>query len=149
MNVEINLSTEDIIKATSGILINGDMGIWFKGVSTDTRVIKPGYLFCFKRWKIWWTWILQRCYRKRAKGLVISRFPKGFKIEEIPKTISVILVKDTLKALGDLASFWRGKLNSIFVAITGSCGKTTTKELSYNIISKFFKTSKTKVIIII
>jgi len=143
MNVEINLSTEDIIKATSGTLINGDMGIGFKGISTDTRVIKPGYLFfALKGEKFDGHEFYKDAIEKGAKGLVISRFPKGFKIEEIPKTISIILVKDTLKALGDLAIFWRGKLNSIFVAITGSCGKTTTKELSYNIISKFFKTSK-------
>ena len=143
MNVEISLSTEDIIKATSGVLINGDMGISFKGISTDTRIIKPGYLFfALKGERFDGHEFYKEAIEKGAKGVVISRFPKGFKLEEIPKTISIILVKDTLKALGDLASFWRDKLNSVFVAITGSCGKTTTKELSYNIISKFFRTSK-------
>ena len=143
MNVEISLSTEDIIKATSGVLINGDMGISFKGISTDTRIIKPGYLFfALKGERFDGHEFYKDAIEKGAKGIVISRFPKGFKLEEIPKTISIILVKDTLKALGDLASFWRDKLNSVFVAITGSCGKTTTKELSYNIISKFFRTSK-------
>lgn len=143
MNVEIELSTESVIKAVSGILINGDMGISFIGISTDTRIIKPGYLFfALKGEKFDGHDFYMDAIRKGAKGLVISRFPKDFRVEEIPKTISVILVKDTLKALGDLASYWRKKLNSTFVAITGSCGKTTTKELTYNIISKFFKTAK-------
>lgn len=143
MNVEIELSTESVIKAVSGILINGDMGISFKGISTDTRIIKPGYLFfALKGEKFDGHNFYKDAIEKGAKGIVISYFPKGFRVEEIPKTISVILVKDTLKALGDLASYWRDKLNSTFVAITGSCGKTTTKELTYNIISKFFKTAK-------
>jgi len=143
MNVEIKLTTEDIIKATSGILINGDMGIIFRGISTDTRIIKPGYLFiALKGEKFDGHDFYKTAIEKGAKGLVFSHFPKGFKVEEIPKTISVILVKDTLKALGDIASFWREKLNSTFVAITGSCGKTTTKELTYNILSRFLKAFK-------
>jgi UDP-N-acetylmuramoyl-tripeptide--D-alanyl-D-alanine ligase len=143
MNIERKLSTEEIIKATSGILINGDMGISFKGVSTDTRTIKPGYLFwALKGERFDGHNFYKDAIEKGAKGIVISHFPEGFRVEEIPKTISVILVKDTLKALGDLASLWREKLNSIFVAITGSCGKTTTKELTYNILSKFLKTAK-------
>jgi len=143
MNVEIKLTTEDIIKATSGILINGDMGIIFRGISTDTRIIKPGYLFiALKGEKFDGHDFYKTAIEKGAKGLVFSHFPKGFKVEEIPKTVSVILVKDTLKALGDIASFWREKLNSTFVAITGSCGKTTTKELTYNILSRFLKAFK-------
>ncbi|WP_038055411.1 UDP-N-acetylmuramoyl-tripeptide--D-alanyl-D-alanine ligase [Thermodesulfobacterium hydrogeniphilum] len=143
MNIENKFSTEDIVKATSGILINGDMGITFRGISTDTRTIKPGYLF----WALKGTnydghdfW--KEAIDKGAKGLVISRFPSKFRIEELPKTISVVFVKDTLKALGDLAHFWRKKLNCSMVAITGSCGKTTTKELTYEILSKFWKCAK-------
>ncbi|MBO8144369.1 MAG: UDP-N-acetylmuramoyl-tripeptide--D-alanyl-D-alanine ligase [Thermodesulfobacterium sp.] len=143
MNIKIKISTENIVKATSGILIGGDMGIHFKGISTDTRIIKPGYLFwALKGEKFDGHDFYKEAIEKGAKGIVISRFPREFKMEEIPKTISVILVKDTLRALGDLANFWRRKLNCIIVAITGSCGKTTTKEMSYNILSRFFKTAK-------
>ena len=143
MNVKIKISTEDIIKSTSGILVGGDMGIHFRGISTDTRIIKPGYLFwALKGENFDGHEFYKEAIEKGAKGIVISRFPKGFRVEEIPKTISVILVGDTLKALGDLANFWRKKLNCVIVAITGSCGKTTTKEMCYNILSKFFKTAK-------
>jgi len=143
MNIEIKLFTEEIIKATSGILVNGDMGISFRGISTDTRIIKPGYLFwALKGERFDGHNFYKDAIDKGAKGLVFSHFPKGFNVESIPKTISVILVRDTLKALGDLAAFWRKKLNSTIVAITGSCGKTTTKEITYNIISRFFKSAK-------
>lgn len=143
MNVEVKLTTEDIVRATQGLLINGDMSIPFRGISTDTRIIQPGFLFWALKGKnfdghTFWKTALDR----GAKGLVLAYFPEGFKIEEIPKTISVILVKDTLKALGDLGNFWRKKLKFQVIGITGSCGKTTTKELTFSILSLYFKTSK-------
>ncbi len=143
MNVEVNLTTEEVVRATEGILINGDMGISFRGVSTDTRIIQPGFLFWALKGKnfdghSFWRIAID----KGAKGLILSHFPEGFKIEQIPKTVSVILVKDTLKALGDLGNFWRKKLNLKVVGVTGSCGKTTTKELIFAILSSYFKTSK-------
>ncbi|QER41662.1 UDP-N-acetylmuramoyl-tripeptide--D-alanyl-D-alanine ligase [Thermodesulfobacterium sp. TA1] len=143
MNIDNHFLTEEIVRAASGILLNGDMSSSFRGISTDTRVIKPGYLFWALKGKnfdghdFW-----KEALDKGAKGLVISRFPSGFRLEELPKTLTVILVKDTLQALGDFAKFWRKKLNFVGVAITGSCGKTTTKELSFEILSKFFKTYK-------
>ena len=145
MNVENRISTEEVIKGTKGMLVNGDMGIIFRGISTDTRVIKPGYLFwCLKGERFDGHDFWKDAIDKGAKGLVISHFPSGFRVEELPKTISVILVRDTLQALGDLAHFWRKKLNIPLVAITGSCGKTTTKELTFEILSKFWKCAKSE-----
>lgn len=105
MLVENKLTTEEIIKATSGILVNGDMGIVFKGVCTDTRIFEPGYLFWALKGKnfdghnFW-----KEALDKGAKGLILEYFPAGLKLEELPKTISIILVKDTLRAWGILLS---------------------------------------------
>lgn len=144
MNVANKFVTEDIVRAVNGILINGDMGIPFRGISTDSRTIKPGYLFwCLKGERFDGHDFWREAIDKGAKGLVISRFPKGFRVEDLPKTISVIFVKDTLIALGDLANFWRRKLNIPIIAITGSCGKTTTKEMTCAIVSNFWKCGKT------
>ncbi len=145
MNVENRFLTEEIVRATSGILINGDMGIRFRGISTDTRIIKPGYLFWALKGKrfdghdFW-----KEAIEKGAKGLVLSRIPTGLKPEELPKTISIILVRDTLSALGDFAAFWRKKLNFHAIAVAGSCGKTTTKEIIHSLISKFYRAEKSK-----
>jgi UDP-N-acetylmuramoyl-tripeptide--D-alanyl-D-alanine ligase len=143
MLVENKLTTEEIIKATSGILVNGDMGIVFKGVCTDTRIFEPGYLFWALKGKnfdghnFW-----KEALDKGAKGLILEYFPAGLKLEELPKTISIILVKDTLRALGDLAQWYRVKKAFKIIAITGSCGKTTTKEFTSELLSKFFKIAK-------
>lgn len=145
MLIKNKLSTEDIIKAVRGILVNGDMGITFKGICTDTRIFEPGFLFWALKGKnfdghnFW-----KEALEKGAKGLVLEYLPKEMKLEELPKTISIILVKDTLKALGDLAKWFREKENFNVIAITGSCGKTTTKEFTYAILSSFYKVAKNK-----
>lgn len=143
MNIENTFFLEDIVRVTKGVLLNGDMGAKFKGISTDSRIIPPGYLFwALKGLKYDGHDFWKEAVQRGAKGLVISRIPKDLRIEELPKTIALVLVKDTLYALQEFAHFWRKELNCIVVGITGSCGKTTTKELVYEILSKYFKTAK-------
>lgn len=60
-----------------------------------------------------------------------------------PANIPVILVDDTVKALQELAYFYRNKLKAKFVGITGSNGKTSTKDITASILSQRFKTQKT------
>ncbi|MCS7150335.1 MAG: UDP-N-acetylmuramoyl-tripeptide--D-alanyl-D-alanine ligase [Caldimicrobium sp.] len=136
-------STEDIVKATSGILINGDMGVTFKGICTDTRLLEPEFLFFalkgrnFDGHTFW-----KEAIEKGAGGLVFHRIPEDLKLEELPQELSVILVKDTIRALGDLAQFFRVRESFRVIAITGSCGKTTTKELTYTLLSNFYRVRK-------
>ena len=54
-----------------------------------------------------------------------------------------IKVKDTVRAYGEIARFYRQKNNFIVVAVTGSCGKTTTKDMVASVLSKKFKVEKT------
>lgn len=60
-----------------------------------------------------------------------------------PSGIAVILVDDTVKALQDLACFYRNKLKAKIVGVTGSNGKTSTKDITASILSQKFKTQKT------
>lgn len=60
------------------------------------------------------------------------------------KPFCAVIVPDTIQALGDLASYHRGFSKAKFVAITGSVGKTTTKEFIYAVASAAFKTHKTQ-----
>lgn len=143
MLVENTLTTEEIVRAVSGILMNGDMGIPFKGISTDTRTLEPGYIFWALKGKnfdghdFW-----KEALAKGARGLLIHRIPSDMKLEELPKTISVILVKDTLYALGELARYHRTNKGFKVIAITGSCGKTTTKEMLSDLLESFYRVAK-------
>ncbi len=55
-----------------------------------------------------------------------------------------LLVKDTKEAYLKLAKYYKDKINPITIAVTGSCGKTTVKEMLYNVLSQKYKTHKTK-----
>lgn len=143
MLVDTPFITEEIVKALKGVLVNGDMGISFKGICTDTRILEPGYLFWAlkgKRFDGHHFW--REAIGKGAKGLILEYLPAEMKLEELPKTISLILVKDTLQALGELAKWYKNQKNLKTIAITGSCGKTTTKELTATLLSHFFKVAK-------
>lgn len=60
-----------------------------------------------------------------------------------PADIAVILVDDTVKGLQDLACFYRNKLKAKIVGVTGSNGKTSTKDITASVLSQKFKTQKT------
>ncbi|MGP6145963.1 UDP-N-acetylmuramoyl-tripeptide--D-alanyl-D-alanine ligase [Jeotgalibaca sp. A122] len=63
---------------------------------------------------------------------------------EAPPDIAIILVDDTLTALQDLAKYYLGEINPKVVAITGSNGKTTTKDMTAAVLEAKFKVHKTK-----
>ncbi len=72
---------------------------------------------------------------------ICQRVPEDAK--NLGKPFCAIIVEDTIKALGSLASYYRGFSKAEFIAITGSVGKTTTKEFIYAVASSAFKTHKT------
>ena len=120
-------STDEITKAIAAKVSNNTNGVFidndFIGVSTDSRSVKSGDLFfALKGESFDGHRFVEQAIAKGAAGVVVSEDI------ESDKTI-VFKVDDTLKALGDLASFVRSQYNIKCIAITGSNGKTTTKEI--------------------
>ncbi len=105
-----------------------------KGISIDSRLVKPGDLF-----------IALKGERRDGHNFVKEAVNKGAKLILVSKNIveekkmPFIKVKDTLSALGDIASYYRSKFDVEVVAITGSNGKTTTKEMVRCLLSDKFK----------
>jgi UDP-N-acetylmuramoyl-tripeptide--D-alanyl-D-alanine ligase len=137
------LSTEDVVRATKGILLNGDMGLTFSGVTTNSREVEPGFLFfALKGKRFDGHEFIKEAIESGVKGAVVERMPDYLRWDDLPRDVSIILVKDTLFALGELARYVRSLDGYKVIAITGSCGKTTTKEMTYQILSKFYKCGK-------
>jgi UDP-N-acetylmuramoyl-tripeptide--D-alanyl-D-alanine ligase len=112
------------IKELSGLLgvqYQGD-DVQFAGVATDSREVMPGNLF------VTWTGESldghQFCPKAVEQGAVALLVEKKVDID-VPQ----IIVKDAIKALGTLAAFWRQQFDLPFVAVTGSNGKTTVKNM--------------------
>lgn len=128
---------KDILKYTGGMLLQGNAAKKVSGISTDTRTVKKGELFIALKGKNFdGHKFLSIAIRKGATALFVS------KKVQVPEGIAVILCKDTTKAYSDIAHGYRKKFSIPVIAITGSVGKTTTKELMAEVLSKRFNVLK-------
>ncbi len=141
MNLDLNLA--EIIKAVDGeIIVKNNEGI-FNKISTDTRKIQENNLFiALKGENFNGNDYTIKAIEKGASIIIIDDVK--FKIEELKNRGTIIKVKDTKEALGDLARFYRKKIGVKVVGITGSTGKTSTKDLVAAFLSGKYKVFKTQ-----
>jgi UDP-N-acetylmuramoyl-tripeptide--D-alanyl-D-alanine ligase len=101
----------------------------FDGVSTDSRTLQPGEIFVALRGERFdGHAFLDAAAKAGAAGAVVDRRFSG------TPPLPALQVQDTLAALGDLARNWRERFSPVLVAITGSNGKTTVKEMLASIL---------------
>ena len=134
-------TVSEICLATNGkVCDSASYGGKFTGICTDTRSVKPGNLFIpligerFDGHNF-----IDQAVENGAIGIISSR-PEVI----VLGNITVIVVADTLLALQDLARFHRQKFNIPMIAITGSNGKTTTKDMIAAILASRFNVLKTE-----
>ncbi len=123
---DVCFSLEDVLEATGGILIHPcERNILFNGVLIDSRMCKPGSLFIAIKGNNFDGHIFVRdAVSSGCTGAIVCRDVS------VQAPCALIKTDDTRKALGMLARFHRERFTVPVVAITGSCGKTTTKEMS-------------------
>ena len=139
-----NLKVEDILKVTNGKLIIGNEKLECENFSKDTRSIQKGDTYiAIKGEKFDGNIFWKEAFKNEADCVIVQgiEFSKGDLKEFENKTI--IKVEDTMQALYEIASYKR-KINNIpVVAITGSVGKTSTKDMVASVVSQKYKTLKT------
>ena len=107
-------------------------------ISTDTRNIKPGSIFfALKGGNFNGNKFASEALEKGAGLAIIDE-------NEYALNEKTILVNDVLTSLQDLAKYHRQQINPIIIAITGSNGKTTTKELMHRVLASQFETLATE-----
>ncbi len=128
-----------ILNSTKGSLLSGNPASIFSGVSTDTRKItKDEIFFALKGDNFNGEDFVLQAFDSGASGAVVES-----PLSEDLNGKVLIQVPSTLKALGDLATSWRMSFPDLKVAaITGSNGKTTTKEMTWSIVSLKHNTLK-------
>jgi len=143
INNRIQWTTADILKATGGEFIFGDLNYGFSGISIDSRSISSDELYVAIKGEVHdGHSFTEDVIRQGISGLVIDKN----KIKDLPHTkwkekeIVCMAVNNTTKALGDLASFHRKRAKVPVVAITGSNGKTTTREMIAAVVGQRFET---------
>jgi|SaaInlStandDraft_5_1057022.scaffolds.fasta_scaffold09068_1 UDP-N-acetylmuramoyl-tripeptide--D-alanyl-D-alanine ligase len=111
----------------------------FHGVGTDTRKsLKQQIFFALRGDNFDAHDFLADAIAQNAGVLIIDK-PVD-ELDTLKSQVTIIQVADTLKALQDLAKYWRRKINPKVVGISGSAGKTTTKEFCYQILKNHFNT---------
>jgi UDP-N-acetylmuramoyl-tripeptide--D-alanyl-D-alanine ligase len=113
------------------------LGAAFAGVSTDSRTVKPGELFVALPGKNHDGNLYVKAALERGAAGAIAREDCPF--QTIPGR-PVVVVRDPLRALADIAAEYRRRLPARVVAITGSSGKTTTRELLRQILEPSLRT---------
>ena len=120
----VDWTLDQLKKITNGINSHAKESIQIKGFSIDTRTIKGGDIFCALKGKNYDGHdFLNQAYENGASCFILSDTKK--KIPGLP----FIKVNNVLKALEKIAKNTRKRINGRFIAITGSVGKTGTKEM--------------------
>ncbi|MDI6689879.1 MAG: UDP-N-acetylmuramoyl-tripeptide--D-alanyl-D-alanine ligase [Actinomycetota bacterium] len=136
------LTVSQILLATNGELLNGLPQRVINDISIDTRTLKPGDLFIPIKGDHYDGHQFLKCaLEKGAFGFLTQKWDKALKniFGELKEETIVIRVEDGLKALKDLAQYLRGQLRVEVVGITGSTGKTCTKDMLANVLSQRMK----------
>jgi UDP-N-acetylmuramoyl-tripeptide--D-alanyl-D-alanine ligase len=119
------LTVQDVVRATHGALVGGDLGVPVQGVSIDSRTLAVGEAFfaiCGHR-------LDGHAFAREAIGRGAACLVVHALSDDLPGHVPVVLVDDTTTALGRLAAAYRRRFDVPVVGVTGSNGKTTTKEL--------------------
>ena len=131
----------EICRATGGRLVQRGTYDHCRGVTSDTRTAGPGQLFIPLRGETYDGHQFLNAAVKKGVAAVVS---EPGKYGHVSAAVSVIEVNDTLKALQDLAHFHRMRFSIPVIAVTGSNGKTTTKDMTAAVLSTKFKVRKTE-----
>ena len=123
----MKLTVSDLVEATAGRRLQGDAAAPLCGVSTDSRTVGSGELFVAVGGERFdGHAFVGRALAASAAALLVERWP----IEGVGTDRPVVLVPDTKAAYGLLGAWWRRKMPARVVGITGSNGKTTTKDMT-------------------
>ena len=132
----MHLNADEILKATGGqwlVAPAEDFGV--TAVSTDSRTVGNGDFFVALKGESFDAHaFLADVVSKGASGVVVERADA---VEKLQNCVPVLLVKDTLRALGEMAAAWRAKCPAHRIAVVGSAGKTTTKEMLAHLLRRF------------
>jgi len=140
-----NCKIRELIKTVSGKIIQGDHDCLISRISIDSRTLIPGDLFfaiigpSFDGHDF-----IIEAINKGAMGIVVSKNVSSLlQSEEIDKNKVIVEVKDTLSALHNWSKYYKDKFKTYNICVTGSSGKTTTKEIIAHILSQRFPLLKT------
>jgi len=139
-----NIYVKDIIEQCNGKLIIGNEDIILENFNKDTRTINKNDIYVgingdtFEGSNLY-----KEAFEKGAKGCIINNIELDLEYLKSLEDKFLIVVDDTIKCLQELATYKRSLYNIPVIGVTGSVGKTSTKDIIASVLSKKFKVCKT------
>lgn len=138
-----NIYVEDIIKLCNGILVSGENNLVIDNICTDTRKIQKNDIFIAIKGEVYdGNKLYEEALKKGAIAVILDNKEVITKEKYQDKTI--ILVENTIKCLQQLATYKRSLYDIPVIAVTGSVGKTSTKDIIYEVVKQKYNTLKTE-----
>lgn len=140
-----SILVKDLLNITKGKLIVGKEDTICENFSRDTRKINKGDVYIgikgerFDGSSFW-----EEALKKGASVVIVENISFTQDNKELWKDRTIIKVQNTLQALYEIASYKRSLYNIPVIAITGSVGKTSTKDIIASVVSQKYKTLKTE-----
>ena len=136
----MDLMLSEVVKLTNGNLVYGEDTV-LESFTRNTKELKKGDIFIGLKGTVDGSKFYLDALKNGAKGVIVN---KGAitNYEKVDNAF-ILEVDDTIKALGEIAALKRSKYNIPIVAITGSVGKTSTKDIVASVISQKYKVLKT------
>lgn len=139
-----NIYVKDIISKFNGQLLTGDANTILENFSKDTRIIKENDTYLgIKGEKFDGNLFYKDALDKGAKCCILDNIDPS-SIPDKYKDKTIIKVPNTIECLQQLATLKRSYYQIPVIAITGSVGKTSTKDIIYEVVSQKYKTLKTE-----
>lgn len=138
------MSLEELVAGAEGKVLSQKERV-FTGVGTDTRADLTGKIFVALKGDTFDAHdFLAQAVDAGAAALIVHRLPETEKARAILDRATVVVVDDTLRALQDLGNFWRHKMKARILGVTGTNGKTTTKEFTAAVLGSKFNVQYSK-----
>ena len=139
------IKVKDILKLTNGNLITGDEELVCENFSKDTRTIQKGDIYIgIKGAKFDGNQFWKEALKNGANCVIVQDIEISSEEKEKYSNRTIIKVENTLDALYKIAQYKRSLYNIPVIAITGSVGKTSTKDLISSVVQTKYKTLKTE-----
>ena len=142
----MNIYVKDILEKCNGKLVLGDKNTLLENFSKDTRTINENDIYVGIKGEVFEGSLLYKdALEKGALGCILNdSVILDFDFLENYKDRFIILVRDTIKCIQELATYKRSLYNIPVVGVTGSVGKTSTKDIIASVLSQKFNVLKTE-----
>lgn len=139
------MKIKDIIQVCNGKLVFGDENIVCENFSKDTRTIEKDDIYVgIKGENFDGNTLYEQAFENGAKACILQEIEINENVINKYTDKAIIMVDDTVKALQQIASYKRDLYDIPVIAVTGSVGKTSTKDIIASVVSEQFKTFKTQ-----